>query len=52
MSILFLSHSFIQYLTSSLTGVNLVIAGIDTTDNTVGEKLRSLGAEVYFLPNN
>lgn len=38
-----------EVLTNDLSGIILVIGGLNNTEMSVGKKLRSLGAEVYFL---
>ena len=44
-----LMRSITKYLSADLSGVTLVIAGLDTTEKHVGEKLTKLGAKLYFL---
>ena len=44
-----LVRTITTYLSSSLKGVTLIIAGNESTKDVVEAKLKSLGAEVYFI---
>jgi hypothetical protein len=44
-----LARTITTYLSSPLKGVTLIIAGNESTKNSVEAKLKSLGAEVYFI---
>lgn len=44
-----LIRSVVAYLSSPLNEITLIIAGTEATKSAVEQKLKSLGAEVYFI---
>ncbi len=40
-----------SYLTQDISGVTLVIAGLNSTEQDISKKLKGLGAELYFISN-